>query len=128
MPGPHGTGWSPAVDQIMEETVALVERYWWTGWEPLTAARADDPTIWVERFGHDPEEGIFFAVYNSAATPASFVLMINGDALGLDPGDPLIVTELISSETVSSDRADDEIRIPGRLGGEETFLYRLSSQ
>ncbi|RLE30038.1 hypothetical protein DRJ54_03540 [Candidatus Acetothermia bacterium] len=66
MQGPHGTGWNPTVGHIIGETAALVERYWWAGWKPITHAKADSSDIWVERFGDDPTEGIFFVVCNSA--------------------------------------------------------------
>ncbi|MFQ6034176.1 MAG: hypothetical protein ACE5KR_04870, partial [Candidatus Bipolaricaulia bacterium] len=125
--GPHGSGWSPAVNKIFEDTVALVERYWWAGWEPVTDAKADDPAIWVEQFGDDPAEGIFFAVYNSADEPVSFTLTIDGAALGLDSGDSITVTELATGEPAAVTLTDTEIRISGRLGGEEALVYRLSS-
>jgi len=124
--GPHGSGWDPAVDEIFAETVSLVEQYWWAGWEPMTHARADNPDIWVERFGHDPAEGIFSAVYNSADAPASFTLTVDAVALGIDPGSPITVIELVSDGTVPVIFTDTEIRISGRLGGEEAKVFQLN--
>lgn len=125
--GPHGSGWSPAVDQIMEETAALVGRYWWAGWEPVTDAKADNSAVWAERFGDDPAEGIFFAVYNPADEPASFTLTIDTAALGLDSGDSITVTELVSGEAAPVTLTDTEIHIAGQLGGKEALVYRLSN-
>jgi hypothetical protein len=125
--GPHGSGWSPAVAEILEETAALVEQYWWAGWEPIPYAWTDDPAIWIERFGDDPAKGIFFAVYNSSHQPASFTLVIDQAELGLESAGSLLVTDLISSANVPFTFTDGEIRIPSQLEGEKTTIFRIST-
>lgn len=122
--GPHGTGWSPAVNEIMEETAALVERYWWAGWEPIPHAWTDNPAIWVERFGDDVEEGIFFSVYNSSDAAAAFALKIDA-ALGIKPESPLTVTELVSGEAVPFTFSEDGILIPSRLEGQRATVFMV---
>ncbi len=123
--GPHGSGWSPAVNGIIEETAALVEQYWQAGWEPVTYAKTDDPDIWVERFGRDPGGGIFFAVYNAADdVSTAFTLVIDAAALGIALGSPISVTELSSGEAVPFTLAEGRIRISGRLEGQGTVVIR----
>ncbi|MCR4404095.1 MAG: carbohydrate binding domain-containing protein [Candidatus Acetothermia bacterium] len=123
--GPHGTGWSPAVNEIFAETAAVVEQYWRAGWEPMTYARADNPDIWVERFGRDPEEGIFLAVHNRAEGPAGFTLNVDVVALGIRAGGPLNITELVSGEAVPFDQIGAVIRIPGLLERWSTVIFSV---
>jgi len=122
--GPHGTGWSPAVNEIMEETAALVERYWWAGWEPIPHAWADNPAIWVERFGDDLAEGIFFSAYNSSDTAAAFTLKIDA-ALGIEPASPLTIIELVSGEAMPFTFSEDGISLPALLEGQSAAVFMV---
>ncbi|MFQ6097551.1 MAG: hypothetical protein ACE5O2_07460, partial [Armatimonadota bacterium] len=78
----------------------IIRRVAEAGWEPITLATSDDDDVWVERFGRDMSEGVYFTVMNlgdaekaasitiqgpEGATRAPFVEAISGRQLGRGP-------------------------------------------
>lgn len=57
--------------------VPLIRRLAAAGWQPVTNARADNPMVWVERFG-PPKGTSYWTVFNPTAGPLTFHLEFSG--------------------------------------------------
>jgi len=97
------------------------------GWEPVTYAWTGDPDIWVERFGADPEEGIYFTVRDTGTVQGEFTLTIDAGALGADSGRPLAVTEAVSGGRVPFTAEGDRLEVRGEIALGETLVYKLAA-
>jgi len=97
------------------------------GWEPVTYARTDDQDIWVERFGTDPEEGIYFTVRNARDEEATFTLTVDVEPLGMDPAGPFSLVELVSGSRPPYTVAEGTIRIAGAMAPGETQVFKLTT-
>lgn len=53
------------------------------GWEPVTLARADTPTVYVERFGPGADGRVYLTVFNDAQAPCTATLNLGMKALGI---------------------------------------------
>ncbi|NOX53099.1 MAG: hypothetical protein GXP27_01400 [Planctomycetes bacterium] len=51
---------------LFKKYLPVIKRIAEAGWEPITLARADDPAVWIERFGQSASSGLFFTVMNTA--------------------------------------------------------------
>ncbi|OGV66829.1 MAG: hypothetical protein A3K18_30280 [Lentisphaerae bacterium RIFOXYA12_64_32] len=70
----------PLYRKYMPTIIAMAE----AGWEPITQARSDAPTVCVERFG--PKDGkVYFSFRNDGDKPASAHIAVDWTGLGLKP-------------------------------------------
>ena len=142
-------GWEPGADEVISDTVGVLQQFWSDGWEPVTHAWADSEAVWVERYGADEASRVTFSVHNTAAEETTFVLTIDLAALGISvspgglegsPGgarsvavaaptalrsDDLTVIELVSDETVPLEVQDGLATVRGRLPARGTLVYQL---
>ena len=52
------------------------------GWEPITNAQTDDPTVWIERYG-DIHKGLFFTVMNTSEAALTTMISLEMEPLQL---------------------------------------------
>src|SRR5262249_16032555 len=76
----------------------LIKRVAEAGWQPVTAAACDNPSLWVERFGPDAAGTVYFTLLNDTPQLQEGQLAIDTAALHL-PAD-LPARELISAPSV----------------------------
>lgn len=69
------------------------------GWEPVTAARADDADVAIERYGKEAGAGIYFTLYNPNDTPREIVVTLERPRLGTSEG--CTYRELLSGQAVT---------------------------
>ncbi len=93
------------------------------GWEPITYARSSDPRIFVERFGRNPEDGLYFTVWNDSAVPRTFRLTFDADALGLKGR--LSIRELVSGRNFTRSVCEGKLVILYQLDGHRTAVFKL---
>ena len=98
------------------------------GWEPVTYARTGDPGIWVERFGDTPEEGLHFTVRNASNEERTFTLAIDVGPLGIDIGEPLVVTELTSGREIPYTLRGNRLQLTGEIPPQETLVFKIALQ
>jgi len=129
--GPNGFGWDPAADQIITDTARLVARYWASGWEPLTYARAGNKDVWLERFGHLSEEAkggtdLFFAVHNRSDLTRTATITIQTTPLGLTDPASALVTDIAITETIPFTLAGSDIWLSLPLGPRQTRVLQVA--
>jgi len=63
------------------------------GWQPVTAATCDNPAIWVERFGADPDNVRYYTLYTDSTQAQSGVL---AEDVAAGPSANAVARELLS--------------------------------
>lgn len=59
---------------LFRKYIPLLRRLTEAGWEPITGARCNNPSLLIERFGPNPQGEVFWAVLNDSAQPQDGVL------------------------------------------------------
>ncbi len=130
--GPNGAAWEPGAAQIVDDTAELVRRYWASGWRPLTYARADQPEIWIERFGGvggtqtgPAQAELYFTVHNRSDIARTATISI--ETLPLALGDPSsrTISDLVSDRQVPFDTKAGQIVIRLQLDPGQTRVLHL---
>ncbi|HVM47257.1 MAG TPA: hypothetical protein VMU04_04480 [Candidatus Acidoferrum sp.] len=84
---------------LFRKYVPLLRRLTAAGWQPLTFAHCDNPSILVERFGPDADGNLFLTLLNNANRPEDGTMVVDRDALSL--ADPADVRELVAGRDAS---------------------------
>ncbi len=96
------------------------------GWEPITYARADHESVYVERFGTDAGQGIYVTLFNDSQDVADYSLSIDGDSLGLAGRVELLDVLTGSAQVLSVDGAVPAIE--GELESQDVRVLKLTGQ
>ncbi len=104
--------------ELFKKYIPLVKRVAEAGWQPVTLARCDNPSIWVERFGPNSGGVAYFTLLNDTDRQQNGKLRF--EALGRGKKLPAGITELISGTAIES---SDVVEI--RLEPQETKLVQV---
>ena len=78
---------------LFRKYLPVIRRVAEAGWQPVTAAACDNPAIWVERFGADPDGVRYYTLYTDSTQAQSGVL---SDEPGAGSSTNFVATELLS--------------------------------
>lgn len=125
--GPGGTYWDHAEyyerDRLLfRKYQPLVKQIAAAGWEPLTFARAANPTLHVERFGRE-----YFTVLNDSDEPARSSLTIAADRLKL-PVHDLVVFDEVAARHIPCDRKEASLTLPLDLPPRSVALLHIATR
>ncbi|MFQ5593548.1 MAG: hypothetical protein ACE5HA_05315, partial [Anaerolineae bacterium] len=150
--GPNGDNWEPEAEQIISDTIELIERYWAAGWEPLTYARADSDNVWIERFGgpefpqvppssseflgiqgnsgelRGTEGALYFAVHNRSEATHTATITVETAPLSLTDPATAVITDLATDQPVPFTLADGDIVLTLTLSPQQTRVLRVSGR
>jgi hypothetical protein len=85
---------------LLARFMPLYRRLDLAGWEPVTHARLDHESVWLERFGrHAPD--LYFTVYNPDDKAVQVRLSVDRRALGLPSSSGLV--ELVKGDKLPAD-------------------------
>jgi len=104
---PH---WYNRDRHLFKKYIPLIKRIAEAGWQPITEARCDNASIYLERFGPDANGAVYFTLLNDTAQPQSGEVTINAAALKL--GGQLTMQELISGKTLAPTGARFHVTLP----------------
>jgi hypothetical protein len=93
------------------------------GWEPITHARADNPSLRVERHGYWSQGTLWFVVRNFSDGQASGNLTIDAEALAIGKG--AVVLDALAGREADWEQGDAEITVPVDLGPARTVAFRI---
>jgi len=68
---------------LFKTYLPLIKRVAEAGWEPITHARCDDETVYVERFGPDGDGNVYLTLLNGSDGPCEMALRVAVGACGL---------------------------------------------
>jgi hypothetical protein len=105
---------------LFKKYIPILQRLSVAGWEPVTEARASDPTVYVERYG-----ARLFTLLNSSAQSHEVTVRIDLHALNL-PGTPKVVN-LITGATLPATLNAGALNIPISLQPEEVAALELQA-
>jgi hypothetical protein len=105
---------------LFKKYIPLIKQIAEAGWQPITEARCDNPSIYVERFGPDADGAVYFTLMNDSPQPQTGVVTLDGAALKLNGH--LAATELVSGRAFMP--AGD--RFPVTLAPQETWVVRVT--
>ncbi len=114
---------------LFRKYIPLIKRINRAGWEPIPYARADNPSVWVERFGSrsSSASGIFFTVRNSTTTPIGAALTLESQPLRLNPA-TVTLTELLSGQALPFQVIGGNIVAQVWVDGEATLLIEVTAR
>jgi len=104
---PH---WYNRDRHLFKKYIPLIKRIAEAGWQPITEARCDNASIYLERFGPDASGAIYFTLLNDTAQPQSGEVTINTVALKLTG--QLKATELIAGKTLAPTGGRFRVTLP----------------
>jgi hypothetical protein len=81
---------------LFRKYIPLIRRIAEAGWQPVTAARCDNPRILLERFGPNARGQVFLTLLNDSAQPQAGRVTI--EALALKRKPPLLLEEQLSGQ------------------------------
>jgi hypothetical protein len=83
---------------LFKKYIPVVQRLSAAGWEPITYAKTDDPSVFVERFGTE-----YLTLFNSSSAAALATLSIDLKRLFAAPeATPVQVTDLLSGQVIAT--------------------------
>ncbi len=102
---------------LFRKYIPLIKRLSAAGWEPLTYARSENPSVYVERFGTE-----FLTVLNDSAAAATASISLDLARWGLNGA--VAVTDAVTGQKVEAPRAGGSLTIPITLqpGEGRTFV------
>lgn len=97
------------------EIIPIVQELSAAGWEPVTRASSSNPQVLIERYGHQTESGLYFAVHHDGEGWEQGEVTLDATALGL-------------SATAHFIDVRDGVSIPATYqDGQWTFTTRLDA-
>lgn len=107
---------------LFKKYLPLIKQVAEAGWQSVTAARCDNPRLWVERFGPDAAGTIFLTVHNGGE--ANQAGNVRPDASTLGRASHLgIATELVSNRRVEVGESGWPVTVPAGA----TVVLRVDS-
>ncbi len=104
---------------LFQKYLPLVKRVSQAGWEPITQARSDTPSVFVERYG-----ARLFTLRSAADQPKTAVLTLSAAALGL-PNTPFRIVNLVTGTEVAAQRAGSNLTLRLTLQPDETAVLEI---
>lgn len=83
--------WYERDRNLFRRYIPLIQRVAEAGWEPLTGARAEEPRVWLERFGPDPTGRAWITVLNTGELPVRTRVILDPAVFGVAPGVTVIL-------------------------------------
>jgi hypothetical protein len=105
---------------LFRKYLPLIKRVAEAGWQPVTEARCDNPSIFLERFGPDAGGAVYFTVMNESARLQRGGVTISSSALKL--GGRVVLQEMVSGRPLGLAGR----RIPVTLGPQETWAVQVT--
>jgi hypothetical protein len=105
---------------LFKKYVPLIKQVAEAGWQPVTDARCDNPSLYVERFGPDAGGTLYFTVMNQSPQPQTGVVTLDAAALKLNG--PLAASELVSGRALTLMGT----HFPVALAPEQTWAVRIA--
>ena len=68
---------------FFKKYIPLIKMIAATGWEPVTYASSKDREVYVERFGSNTKDGLYFTLYNGSGSSKKINFSINANSLKL---------------------------------------------
>ncbi|MBM3472150.1 MAG: hypothetical protein FJX75_02610 [Armatimonadetes bacterium] len=94
------------------------------GWQPVTHARVSggEGKVYVERFGSDPEAGLYLTLFNDSDAERQYSLEIDAKALGLAAASG---TDVLADKPLSFSREENALSLEGTLQAEDVRVIKL---
>jgi len=86
--------WYERDRHLFKRYIPLIKQVAQAGWEPVTGARADNPRVWVERFGPGEDGEVFISLFNASEEVQETRLRFLPELLGT----PAVAVDLRSGE------------------------------
>lgn len=106
---------------LFQKYVPVIQRLSRAGWEPVTGARADVPTVWLERYGKQ-----YLTVLNSADAPQEVRVQIDPAYFGGRRAASWRVQDAVTGEAVPIEPGKNRLMARLRLQGSETRVLALT--
>lgn len=111
--------WYDRDRHLFKRYIPAIRKLSAAGWEPVTLARSDDPSLWVERFGSR-----HFTAFNPSGGRREAVVAVEAEKLGLGET-PLEAADIVTGEVVGRPEPGAVLRIRISLGPEECLAVEL---
>ena len=100
------------------------------GWEPVTAARASDPSLYLERFGPDAGGALYLVLRSPLSSRAFARITVSSADLGWPSYPTVAVTELTRKKQTGKDydAHGNLVIIGGFVDPLDTKVYRVTLQ
>ncbi len=96
------------------------------GWQPVTWARVvgEGDSVYVERYGEDPEDGLYLTLFNDSQGLSTYELSIDAAALGLTAGRTAAL-DVLTGDEIELTADGGLLKTTGSLAAEDVRVVRL---
>jgi len=108
---------------FFKKYISLIKLIAAAGWQPITYATASNSEVFVERFGNNINEGLFFTVYNNNNTDKKVILSIDVSGLSLKGARKIV--DLISGKVYSFTLKNDKIILKVPIPSGRSVLMKI---
>ncbi len=95
------------------------------GWEPVPWAAADDPEVWVERYGPGAAGEVYYALRNPSEQSRRVTLTVECSGLAWDAEARVEAADALSGESLTVSRAASGPALSLVVPQQDTFVLRL---
>lgn len=113
------------VRPLYQRYVPLMREMGEAGWEPVTWATADDPQLWVERYGPGPSGRSYFAVRNPTGRSLTAALRVEPSGFARPLISGISVADALTGREIVSQRSVSKLMIPIEAPPHDTVVVRV---
>ncbi len=114
--------WYEAARPLFKKYLPLIQTVARVGWQPITFAKSDNASVYVERFGETNKGVVYFTVLNDSDQAKKSAIEV--DLAGLGWKDAEVKAREMIGETDMTWDAPGKLQV--ELGAEQAVLIRLS--
>lgn len=108
---------------FFKKYIPLIKTIAAAGWEPVTYALSNNNDVYVERFGSNTEDGLYFTLYNDSGTDKKINLSIDAGSLKLK--DIKKIEDLISDTVYPIKREKNKLFLKVYVPSERAKLLKI---
>jgi hypothetical protein len=86
---------------LFKKYIPIIKRIAETGWNPVTCAESENPSVFIEQFGRETDSVFFITAFNSAGSTQQTIIKLP-DSLKT----PIAITELISGNSIKPEKSN----------------------
>lgn len=114
------------VRPLYQRYVPLMRAMGRAGWEPLTWAAANDPALWVERYGPGPDGIAYLAVRNPTAADRTATVIVEPNGFARAIPATLTIADALTGRAISYQRSVNKVLLPVRVPAYDTVVIRVA--
>ncbi|HEC75800.1 MAG TPA: hypothetical protein ENI33_00885, partial [Thermoplasmatales archaeon] len=108
---------------LFKKYIPLIKEIGMAGWQPLTFAKSNNSNVYVERYGNENNDTIYFTLHNPTNSSQNFSLRIYSDELNLKG--VIKIKELIENRSLYYGGINGVLLLNGSMEENDTWIIKI---